>query len=90
MTGYRTESEKIFTRILIRGAVGFVFGFLAGMMINPPFSGMTKTSSDVQGLTYFTWFGFGVAGGVLGTLLGLVDFRNLRGEKHEGKKDNRA
>jgi len=51
---------------------------------------MTETSSDVQGLTYFTWFGFGVAGGVLGALAGLVNFRKLRAEKHKGRKDNKA
>jgi hypothetical protein len=72
----KTESEKVFTRMLIRGAVGFVFGFFGGMLLNPPLSGMTETSSDVQGLTCFTWFGFGVAGDVLGPLVGLMDFRD--------------
>ena len=86
----KTESEKVFTRMLIRGAVGFVFGFLAGMLVNPPFSSMTEASSDVQGLTYFTWFGLGVTGGVLGTLTGLVDFRKLRAEKHKGRRDNKG
>jgi len=76
--------------MLIRGTVGFVFGFLVGTLINPPFSGMTETSSDVQGLTYFTWFGFGVAGGFLGTLAGLLDFRKFRVEKDKGRKDNKA
>ena len=90
MAGDKTESEKVFTRMLIWGAVGFVFGFLGGMLVNPPFSGMTETSSDVQGLAYFTWFGFGVAGGVLGTLAGLMDFRNLRADKHKGRTDNKA
>jgi gas vesicle protein len=84
----KTESERVFTRMLIGGAVGFVFGFSVGMLLNPPFSGMTETSSDVQGLIYFTWFGLGVIGGVLGTLAGLVDFRKLRSEKHKGRTDN--
>jgi hypothetical protein len=83
-------SEKVFTRMLIRGAVGFVFGFLVGMLVNPPFSGMTDTSSDVQGLTYFTWFALGVAGGVLGALAGLVDFRKPRAEKDKGITDNKV
>jgi hypothetical protein len=86
----KTESGIIFTRMLSRGAVGFILGFLVGMLVNPPFAGMTKTSSDVQGLTYFTWFGLGVAGGVLGTLAGLVDFRKLRVEKHKVRTDNKA
>ena len=90
MTDDKTESEKVSGRMVIRGAIGFVFGFLAGMLVNPPFSGMTQTSSDVQGLTYFTWFGLGVSGGVLGTLAGVVDFRKLRGEKHKEKTDKQA
>jgi len=85
-----TESGKVFTRMLIRGAVGFVLGFLVGMLVNPPFSGMTATSSDVQGLTYFTWFGLGVLGGVIGTIVGVIDFRKLRGEKNTERKDNKA
>jgi hypothetical protein len=90
MTEDKTGSEKVFNRMLIRGAVGFVLGFLAGMLVNPPFPGMTETSSDVQGLTYLTWFGLGVVGGILGTLAGLVDFRKLRAEKHKGRTDNKA
>jgi drug/metabolite transporter (DMT)-like permease len=90
MTEVKTETQKIFTKMLIGGAVGFVFGFLVGMLINPPFSGMTETSSDVQGLTYFTWFGLGVLGGVLGILAWLVNYRKLRGEKHKAGTDNNA
>jgi len=86
MTEDKTEFDKIVTRMMVRGAVGFVFGFLIGMLVNPPFSGMTETSSDVQGLTYFTWFGLGVAGGVLGTLAGLVDFRKLRPVKDKKRE----
>ena len=85
-----TESGKVFTRMLIGGAVGFVLGFLVGMLVNPPFSGMTATSSDVQGLTYFTWFGLGVLGGVIGTIVGVIDFRKLRAEKNQGREDNKA
>jgi hypothetical protein len=51
---------------------------------------MTATSSDVQGLTYFTWFGLGVVGGILGTLAGLVDFRKLLRDKHTVGKDNKV
>ena len=76
--------------MLVGGAVGFVFGFLVGMLVNPPFSGMTATSSDVQGLTYFTWFGLGVLGGVIGTIVGVIDFRKLRAEKNQGREDNKA
>jgi hypothetical protein len=90
MTKDRTESERVFIRMLIGGSIGFVLGFLAGMLVNPPFSGMTATSSDVQGLTYFTWFAFGIAGGVFGTLAGLVDFRKLHPGKHKERKDNKA
>lgn len=86
----KTESGRVFTRMLIGGAVGFVLGFLVGLLVNPPFSGMTATSSDVQGLTYLTWFGLGVVGGVLGTLGGLVNFQSLRGEKRKVGTDNKA
>jgi len=88
MTENKTESQKVFTRMLIGGAVGFVLGLLAGMLINPPSSGMTTTSSDVQGLTYFTWFGVAVIGAVVGTTVGVVDFRKLRAQKNQGRKDN--
>ena len=90
MTEDKTESKRVFTRMLIRGAVGFGFGFLAGMLVNPPFSGMTEKSSDVQGLTYFTWFGLGVVGGVIGTIAGVIDFRKFRTEKNKRRKDNKA
>jgi UDP-N-acetylmuramyl pentapeptide phosphotransferase/UDP-N-acetylglucosamine-1-phosphate transferase len=73
--------------MLIGGGVGFVFGFLVGMLVNPPFSGMTKTSSDVQGLTYISWFGLGIVGGIMGTLIGLVDLGKLRRKKHKAGID---
>jgi len=76
--------------MLIGGAIGFVLGFLAGMLADPPFTGMIETSPDVQGLTYFTWFGLGVAGGAFGTLAGVVDFRKLRAEKHKAGTDNKV
>ena len=87
MTQDKTESGKVFTRMLIGGAVGFVFGFLVGMLVNPPFSSMTTTASDVQGLTYFSWFGLGVVGGVVGTVVGVMDFRKLRAEGNKERKD---
>jgi H+/Cl- antiporter ClcA len=90
MTQDKTESGRVFTRMLIGSAVGFVFGFFIGMLVNPPFSRMTATSSDVQGLTYFTWFGLGVIGAVIGTILGVIDFRKLREEKYKGRKENKA
>jgi len=90
MTEDKTESERVFTRMLIGGAIGFVFGFFAGMLVNPPFSGITETSSDIQGLIYFTWFGLGVAGGVIGAIAGVIDFRKLRAEKYKGRKNNKA
>ena len=62
--------------MLIGGVVGFVFGFLVGMLVNPPFSGMTETSSDVQGLTYLTWFGLGVVGGGIGAIVAGFDFES--------------
>jgi gas vesicle protein len=80
MTENKAGSQKVFTRMLIGGTVGFVVGFLVGLLINPPFSGMTTTSSDVQGLIYFSWFGLGVVGGVIGSVAGLIDFRKLRAE----------
>ena len=85
MTEDKTESGRLSTRMLIGGAVGFVLGFLVGMLVNPPFSGITETSSDVQGLTYFTWFGLGVIGGVIGTIVGVIDFRKLRVDKNKGR-----
>ncbi len=90
MTQDKTESGTVFTRMLIGGTVGFVLGCLVGMLVNPPFSGMTATSSDVQGLTYFTWFGLGVMGGVIGSIVGMIDFRKLRAEKHKGRRNNKA
>jgi H+/Cl- antiporter ClcA len=90
MTEDKTESGRVSTRILIGGAVGFVLGFLVGMLVNPPFSGMTATSSDVQGLTYFTWLWLGVIGGVFGTIIGVIDFRKLRAEKNKRRKENKA
>jgi hypothetical protein len=83
MTEDKTELERLYARILIGGAAGFVFGFLLGMLINPPFTGMTETSSDVQGLVYFSWFGIGAAGGILGSVAGLVNLRGLRREKRK-------
>jgi uncharacterized membrane protein YgaE (UPF0421/DUF939 family) len=44
MTQDKTESGKIITRMFIGGAVGFVLGFLVGMFVNPPFTGITATS----------------------------------------------
>jgi len=76
--------------MLIGGTAGFAFGFFIGMLVNPPFSGMTATSSDVQGLTYFTWFGLGIIGAVIGTILSVIDFRKFRAEKNKGRKDNKA
>ncbi len=70
--------------MMIRGTFGFVIGFFVGMLVNPPFSGMTQTSSDVQGLVYFSWFGFGVVGGIIGTIVGLIDFRKFRQRKNKG------
>ena len=70
MTEDKTASRRILTRMVIGGAIGFVSGFLVGMLVNPPFSGMTSSSADVQGLTYFTWVGFGVMWGVVGSLAG--------------------
>jgi len=86
----KTESGRVFTRMLIGGSVGFVLGFFVGLLVNPPFSGMTTTPSDVQGLTYFTWFGLGVIGGVIGTIVGVIDFRKLLSGRHKGKPDNKA
>jgi len=60
------------------------------MLVNPPFSGMIATSSDVQGLTYFTWFALGVIGGVIGTIIGVIDFGTLRGEKNKRRKENKT
>ncbi len=76
--------------MLIGGAAGFVFGFFIGMLVNPPFPGMSATSSDVQGLTYFTWFGLGVLGGVIGTIVGVIDFRKLRTEKNQEREDSKT
>jgi hypothetical protein len=90
MKQQKTESGKVFTRMLIGRAVGFVLGFLVGMLVNPPFSGMTATSSDVQGLTYFTWFGLGLLPGILGAIIGVIDFGKLRGERNKGTEDNKA
>jgi len=75
--------------MLIGGAVGFVLGFAVGILMNPPYSGMTTTSSDVQGLAYFSWFGIGIVGGIIGTIVGVIDFRKLWAEKHK-RKDNKA
>jgi len=90
MTQDKTESGRVFTRMLIGGAVGFVLGFLVGILVNPPFPDMTATSSDVQGLTYFTWFALGIVGGILGTLAGLVDFRKLLRDKRKVGTDNKV
>jgi membrane associated rhomboid family serine protease len=87
MTENKSESQKVFTRMLIGGAVGFVVGFLVGLLINPPFSGMTTTSSDVQGLTYFSWFGVGIIGAVVGAVMGVIDFRKLRAGDNKERKD---
>lgn len=57
--------------------VGFAAGFLVGILINPPFPGITNTSSDGQGLVYFSWFFLGMAGLIVGSVLGVLDFRKL-------------
>jgi len=77
----KAELGKVSRRMLIGGTLGFVLGLLLGLLVNPPFSGMTATSSDVQGLTYFTWFGLGIIGGVIGTIIGVVDIRKFHSTK---------
>lgn len=64
--------------MLIGGAAGALLGLLAGLIYQPPFVGMTVTSPDVQGLTYAVWWIAGVMGGVVGLLLGVLDFGKLR------------
>ena len=84
MTADKTASRRIVTRMVIGGAIGFVCGCLMGMMVSPPFSGITSTSSDVQGFTYLTWVGFGIMWGIVGLLVGLLlDFRKLKAEKNK-------
>ncbi len=78
MTDDKTESGRVFSRMLIGGGVGFVLGFLVGMLVNPPFPGMTATSSDVRGLSYFTWVGLAIIGSIIGTIAGVIDFRKFR------------
>jgi fructose-specific phosphotransferase system IIC component len=85
MTQDKTESGRVFARMMVGGGVGFVLGFLAGLLVNPPFSGMTTTSSDDQGLIYFTWFGLGVVGSVIGAIAGVFDFQKLVAEKSKQK-----
>jgi hypothetical protein len=60
--------------MVIGALIGFALGFLIGVIINPPFSGIAQTSSDIQGLVYFSWFALGIAGLILGSVIGTFNF----------------
>ena len=83
MDNENIQSEKVFIRMLVGGSIGFVIGFLAGILVKPPYTGIAATSSDVQGLIYFKWLVFGGIGSVLGIIVGMLDFRKFRAKKNK-------
>ena len=79
------EENIILRRVAKRLFFGAVIGWLAGMVISPPFKGITTTSSDVQGLVYFSWLMSSGVGMVLGAFAGLIGRRNSTGVQKTAK-----
>ena len=79
------EESIILSRFAKRLCYGAVIGWLAGMFISPPFKGITTTSSDVQGLVYFSWLMSSGVGMVLGAFAGLISRRNSTGAQKTAK-----
>jgi len=80
-----TEESIVLRRVAKRLCYGAVIGWLAGMAITPPFKGITTTSSDVQGLVYFSWLMSSGVGMVIGAIAGLIGRRNSIGAQGTAK-----
>ena len=68
----KNEESIVLKRVARRMAYGTIVGWLIGMFIQPPFKGMTGTSSDVQGLIYFSWLMAAGGGMIMGAFAGLI------------------
>ena len=79
------EESIILRRVAKRLCFGGVIGWITGMFINPPFKGITTTSSDVQGLVYFSWLMSSGVGMVLGAFAELISRRNSTGAQKTAK-----
>jgi uncharacterized membrane protein YfcA len=55
------------------------------MILNPPFAGIKNTSSDVQGLVYWSWLVASGIGMVLGAFAGLIGKKSSE-ETEDGVK----
>jgi len=72
------EIDLVLKRVAKRTAFGTLFGAIAGMILQPPFKGITTTSSDVQGLTYVSWPVTALIGMIFGLISGLINTKNFR------------
>ena len=66
------ETVIVQRRIAKRTSYGALLGAIAGMVLQPPFKGITTTSADVQGLTYVSWFMASLGGMIVGFFAGLI------------------
>jgi hypothetical protein len=73
----KKESQRIGNKMFLGAVIGFFIGCTMAIILNPPFQGISQTSSDVQGLVYFSWFAAGMIGSIIGIFIGLINFKNL-------------
>ena len=66
------NDDFVLKRVARRSAFGALIGVVIGLMWNPPFKGITTTSNDVQGLTYFSWLMAAGVGMIFGAFAGLL------------------
>ena len=66
------NKDFVLKRVAKRSFYCALIGLLIGIAWNPPFKGITTTSNDVQGLTYFSCLMTAGIGTVLGAFAGLV------------------
>ena len=64
----KAQSDTAYHRMCFGAILGFILGFAAAFSLNPPYDGIWKTSSDVQGLVVASWIGGGGLGAILFTI----------------------
>ena len=78
MTDEQLEKDIVLKRVAKRTAFGTLVGAIVGLILQPPFKGITTSSSDVQGLTYVSWSITALAGMILGAVAGLIDTKKWK------------